>query len=140
MYLAAYACIAECSGTGWSVIGILQNEYVEKASSSFQDNPLLARDKQRLFSPGRFVWWIWHGRNSSPPSQVPRQVVDQEHSLLCSYPRPLPVLPPAVPADGRMLWGAIGTFTPVIGFKHEWEFFMFSAWNFMTGAWGSYNM
>jgi MFS-type transporter involved in bile tolerance (Atg22 family) len=38
------------------------------------------------------------------------------------------------------LFGAIGYFTNVIGFHHNWSFWLAQVWNFQTAAWGSYQV
>ncbi|ORX35535.1 putative autophagy protein [Kockovaella imperatae] len=38
------------------------------------------------------------------------------------------------------LWGALGSFTSKIGFKHPWEFWFFQAWNAFTACCGIYNV
>jgi hypothetical protein len=37
------------------------------------------------------------------------------------------------------IWGAIGTWTHVVGFHQVWHFWMYQVWNFMTACWGSYS-
>jgi MFS-type transporter involved in bile tolerance (Atg22 family) len=117
LYLVAYFLLNETFGTYFNVTGLLQNEVINYS-------PLLLNALSLVSDLGGgsgtvFMLWLQKKYRFSVKKGV--------------FYGACMTLPPS-------LWGGIGYFTNAIGFHHPWEFWLASAWNFQTAAWGSYQV
>ncbi|ORX36209.1 autophagy protein [Kockovaella imperatae] len=116
MYLAAYLLVSETFGTYFNVTGILQNEIINYSPTML--NVFSLCSDLGGGSGTVFMWYLQKRYRFSIKKAV-------------LYGACMTLVP--------SLWGGIGCFTNKIGFKHVWEFWVASFWNFQTAAWGAYS-
>ncbi|KAL2213234.1 autophagy protein [Sarocladium strictum] len=117
LYLAAYFFLHEAWGTYWSVTGILQNDTIN--FDPLMLNALSLTTDLCGGSGTLFMLYLQKKFRFSVKSAV-------------FYGACMTIVP--------QIYGGIGRFTNKFGFHHPWEFWLVSAWNFQTAAWGSYNV
>ncbi|ORY26764.1 putative autophagy protein [Naematelia encephala] len=117
LYLAAYFFLFEAIGAYISVFVILQNESIHYSPEL---NSAMGLVSDLSGGSGTVIILLLHKRYKWKIKNI----------LFVS----------AIFSLTPCLWGAIGTWTDVIGFHHVWEFWLAQVWNLFTAAASSYNV
>ncbi|ORX37517.1 putative autophagy protein [Kockovaella imperatae] len=117
LYMFAYFMIQETYGTYSSITGILQNEVMSFSPVMLNALSVIGN---LLGGGGNLFMYLLQKRFrfATKPGLF--------------YGACMTLVP--------NLFGAIGTFTNVIGFHHKWAFWLAQAWNFQMAGWNAYQV